>query len=45
MLSGDRYHRKGTAPVSAHGGTCDSGFNYSRTLKEGTTLAGERRKE
>ena len=31
--------------LSAHGGTCDSGFDYSRTLKERTTLAGERRQE
>ena len=45
MLSGDWYHRKGTASVPAHGGTCDTGFNYSRTLKKGTTLARERRQE
>ena len=45
MLSGDRYHRKGTASVPAHGGTCDSGFDHSWVLKKGTTLARERRQE
>lgn len=45
MLSGDRYHRKGTASVKTHGGTRDSGFDYSRTLKERTALAGECRQE
>lgn len=45
MLSGDRYHRKGTASVKTHGGTRDSGFDYSRTLKERTALAGEWRQE
>lgn len=45
MLSGDWYHRKGTASVPAHSGTCDSRFDHSWALKEGTTLAGERRQE
>lgn len=45
MLSSDWYHRKGTTSVPAHGGTCDSGFDYSRTLKERTTLVGERQQE
>lgn len=45
MLSGDWYHRKGTASVKTHGGTCNSRFDHSRVLKEGTALAGERWQE